>query len=48
MGQFDSEIMRKFKSERAIIRDTILVAFLYGVHEDDLRAMAHYFSQLDR
>lgn len=50
-GQHESYLlntMRKFRNNQAIGRDTIMAASLYGVHEDDLRAMAHYFSQLDR
>lgn len=50
-GQHESYLlntMRKFRNNQAVGRDTIMAASLYGVHEDDLRAMAHYFSQLDR
>ena len=50
-GQHESYLlntMRKFRKNQAVGRDTIMAASLYGVHEDDLRAMAHYFSQLDR
>lgn len=50
-GQHESYLlntMKKFRNNQAVGRDTIMAASLYGVHEDDLRAMAHYFSQLDR
>ena len=40
------ETMRKFKNNQASGRDTIMAASLYGVAEEDLKAMAHYFSQL--
>lgn len=40
------ETMKKFKNNQASGRDTIMAASLYGVAEEDLRAMAHYFSQL--
>ena len=48
-GQHESYLlktMRAFRNNQASGRDTIMAASLYGVHEDDLRAMAHYFSQL--
>lgn len=38
--------MRQFRSNKATGRDTIMVASLYGMNEDDLKAIAHYLSQL--
>ncbi len=40
------ETMRKFKTNQALGRDTIMAASLYGVSDEDLKAMAHYFSRL--
>ena len=38
--------MRQFRSNQAIGRDTIMAASLYGMSDDDLKAIAHYLSQL--
>lgn len=38
--------MRQFKSNQAVGRDTIMAASLYGVGDDDLKAIAHYLSRL--
>ena len=38
--------MRQFKSNQAVGRDTIMAASLYGVGEDDLKAIAHFLSRL--
>jgi len=38
--------MRQFKSNQAIGRDTIMAASLYGVGDDDLKAIAYYLSRL--
>lgn len=37
--------MRQFKSNQAVGRDTVMAASLYGVSDDDLKAMAHYLSR---
>jgi cytochrome c553 len=38
--------MRQFRSNQATGRDTIMAASLYGMNDDDLRAIAQYLSQL--
>jgi cytochrome c553 len=38
--------MRQFRSNQAVGRDTIMAASLYGMSDDDLKAIAHYLSQL--
>lgn len=38
--------MRQFKSNQAVGRDSIMAASLYGVPDDDLRALAHYLAHL--
>ena len=38
--------MGQFRSNQAIGRDTIMAASLYGMSDDDLKAIAHYLSQL--
>lgn len=38
--------MRQFRNNQAIGRDTIMAASLYGMNDDDLRAIAQYLSQL--
>ena len=38
--------MRQFNSNQAVGRDTIMAASLYGVDDDDLKAMAHFLSRL--
>jgi cytochrome c553 len=38
--------MQQFKSNQAVGRDTIMSASLYGVSDDDIKAMAHYLSRL--
>ena len=38
--------MRQFKSNQAVGRDTIMAASLYGVGDDDLKAIAHFLSRL--
>jgi len=38
--------MKQFRSNQAIGRDTIMAASLYGMSDDDLKAIAHYLSQL--
>jgi cytochrome c553 len=38
--------MRQFRSNQATGRDTIMAASLYGMSDDDLKAIAHYLSQL--
>ena len=38
--------MRQFRTNQAIGRDTIMAASLYGMSDDDLKAIAHYLSQL--
>ena len=38
--------MRQFNSNQAVGRDTIMAASLYGVNDDDLKAMAHFLSRL--
>ena len=38
--------MRQFRSNQAIGRDPIMAASLYGMSDDDLKAIAHYLSQL--
>ena len=38
--------MRQFRSNQAIGRDTIMAASLYGMSDDELKAIAHYLSQL--
>lgn len=37
--------MRQFKSNQAVGRDTVMAASLYGVSDDDLKAMAHYLAR---
>ena len=39
-------IMRQFRNNQATGRDTIMAASLYGMNDDDLRAIAQYLSQL--
>lgn len=39
--------MRQFRSNKATGRDTIMAASLYGMSDDDLKAIAHYLSQLN-
>jgi cytochrome c553 len=38
--------MRQFRLNQATGRDTIMAASLYGMSDDDLKAIAHYLSQL--
>ena len=38
--------MRQFRSNQATGRDTIMAASLYGMNDDDLKAIAQYLSQL--
>jgi len=38
--------MRQYRSNQARGRDTIMAASLYGMTDDDLKAIAHYLSQL--
>jgi len=38
--------MRQFQNNQATGRDTIMAASLYGIPDADVKAMAHYFSQL--
>ena len=38
--------MRQFRNNQAIGRDTIMSASLYGMNDDDLKAIAQYLSQL--
>ncbi len=38
--------MRQFRNNQATGRDTIMAASLYGMNDDDLRAIAQYLSQL--
>ncbi len=38
--------MKQFRSNQATGRDTIMAASLYGMSDDDLKAIAHYLSQL--
>ena len=38
--------MRQFRSNQATGRDTIMAASLYGMSDEDLKAIAHYLSQL--
>jgi cytochrome c553 len=38
--------MRQFRNNQATGRDTIMAASLYGINDDDLKAIAHYLSQL--
>ena len=38
--------MRQFKSNQAVGRDTIMAASLYGVGDEDLKAIAHFLSRL--
>jgi len=38
--------MRQFRNNQAIGRDTIMAASLYGMNDDDLKAIAQYLSQL--
>jgi len=38
--------MRQFRSNQATGRDTIMAASLYGMTDDDLKAISHYLSQL--
>lgn len=37
--------MLQFKNNQAIGRDTIMTASLYGIADDDIKAIAHYLSQ---
>lgn len=37
--------LRQFTSNNAKGRDTIMAATLYGMNDDDLKALAHYLSQ---
>lgn len=39
--------MLQFKNNQAIGRDTIMTASLYGISDDDIKAIAHYLSQLN-
>ena len=38
--------MRQFQRNQAVGRDTIMAASLYGIADDDVAAMAHYFAHL--
>ena len=38
--------MQQFKSNQAVGRDTIMAESLYGIGEDDLKAIAHFLSRL--
>jgi cytochrome c553 len=37
--------MRQFTSNQAVGRDTIMAAALYGVSDDDIKALAHFLSR---
>lgn len=37
--------MRQFRDNQAVGRDSIMTASLYGLHDSDLIALAHYLSQ---
>ena len=37
--------MRQFRSNQAVGRDTIMAATLYGVSDNDLKALAHFLSR---
>ena len=37
--------LRQFTNNSAKGRDTIMAATLYGMNDDDLKALAHYLSQ---
>jgi cytochrome c553 len=39
--------MLQFKNNQAIGRDTIMAASLYGIADADIKAIAHYLSQLN-
>jgi cytochrome c553 len=39
--------MLQFKNNQAIGRDTIMAASLYGIPDADIKAIAHYLSQLN-
>ncbi len=38
--------MRQFKSNQAVGRDTVMAASLYGVSDDDIKAMAYFLSRI--
>lgn len=38
--------MRQFRAGQAVGRDTIMAASLYGVGDDDLRALAHFMAHV--
>ena len=38
--------MRQFRTNQAVGRDTQMAAALYGVSDDDLRAMAHFLARV--
>ena len=38
--------MRQFRNNEAVGRDTIMAASLYGVSDEDLKAMAHYLARV--
>lgn len=38
--------MRQFQRNQAVGRDTIMAASLYGIADEDVAAMAHYFAHL--
>ena len=38
--------MRAMKANQAVGRDPIMIASLYGISDEDLRAIAHYLSRL--
>jgi len=38
--------MRQFRNNEAVGRDTIMAASLYGLADEDLRAIAHYLAQI--
>lgn len=39
--------MLQFKNNQATGRDTIMTASLYGISDADIKAIAHYLSQLN-
>jgi cytochrome c553 len=39
--------MRAMKANQAVGRDPIMIASLYGISDDDLKAISHYLSRLN-
>jgi cytochrome c553 len=39
--------MRAMKANQAVGRDSIMIASLYGISDEDLKAIAHYLSRLN-